>query len=158
MHDGPPCACQGARPPEKRILRGSAPGRSPPARPAAMEEGTHPDPSRTRKLSPPSPMVLRRKAVGEQDAAGRTGGLRFRGPLESERPAREGGFSAFPGEFPIAPACPAGFLLSRGSSIRGPPTRRAFCYPGGSRAGPSWVLLVPRSLRIRCLVERNLRP
>ena len=40
-----------------------------------MEEGTHPDPFRTRKLSPPSPMVLRRKAVGEQDAAGLTGGF-----------------------------------------------------------------------------------
>ena len=50
-------------------------GENPPARPAAMEEGTHPDPFRTRKLSPPSPMVLRRKAVGEQDAAGLTGGF-----------------------------------------------------------------------------------
>ncbi len=44
-----------------------------------MEEGIHPDPFRTRKLSPPSPMVLRRKAVGEQDTAGLIKGLFFYG-------------------------------------------------------------------------------
>ena len=48
----PLCACQGAR--SRREPIGE-----PPVRPAAMEEGTHPDPSRTRKLSLPSPMVLR---------------------------------------------------------------------------------------------------
>ena len=67
-------------------------GGQPPVRPAAMEEGTHPDPSRTRKLSLPSPMVLRRQAVGEQDAAGRTGGF----SIALAGPARAGPFS-FPG-------------------------------------------------------------
>jgi hypothetical protein len=71
--------CAPASSPDSAVrLPGRRPGRlpgQPPARPAAMEEGTHPDPSRTRKLSPPSPMVLRRKAVGEQDAAGLAGGF-----------------------------------------------------------------------------------
>ena len=41
-----------------------------------MEEGAHPDPFRTRQLSPPSPRVLQRKAAGGKDAAAPTGGSR----------------------------------------------------------------------------------
>ena len=40
-----------------------------PCWPAAMAGEAHPVPSRTRKLSPLAPMVLRRKSVGEQGAA-----------------------------------------------------------------------------------------
>ena len=44
-----------------------------PRRPAAMAGEAHPVPSRTRKLSPRAPMVLRSESVGEQDAAGHQG-------------------------------------------------------------------------------------
>lgn len=65
-----------------------------PRRPAAMAGEAHPVPSRTRKLSPRAPIVLRGKPVGDQDAAGRLGafspggaprrarGPFFRGPVE----------------------------------------------------------------------------
>ena len=38
-----------------------------------MAGEVHPVPFRTRKLSPPAPMVLRRKSVGEQDVADQRG-------------------------------------------------------------------------------------
>ena len=62
-----------------------------------MEEGPYPVPFRTRQSSPPSPMVLRRKSVGEQDAAGLPAGdapplerrAKRRGaPLGAPRPFR----------------------------------------------------------------------
>ena len=72
-----------------------------PWRPAAMAGEAHPVPSRTRKLSPRAPMVLRSKSVGEQDAAGHQGAFcqgrppprARRGPFRvSRRPAcRAGG-------------------------------------------------------------------
>ena len=59
-----------------------------PRRPAAMAGEAHPVPSRTRKLSPRAPIVLRVKPVGDQDAAGRLGAFspggaprRARGPF-----------------------------------------------------------------------------
>ena len=82
----PLCACQGAS-----AASAGTRGENPPARPAAMEEGTHPDPFRTRKLSPPSPMVLRRKAVGEQDAAGLAGGFSAEAAGDGSRGGRASG-------------------------------------------------------------------
>src|SRR2546430_17618555 len=45
--------------------------------PAVIAEGKHPFPSRTRPLSPPAPMVLHGRRVGEQAAAG---SIRKQGP------------------------------------------------------------------------------
>ena len=56
-----------------------------PRRPAAMAGEAHPVPSRTRKLSPRAPIVLRGEPVGDQDAAGRLGAF---SPLEGPRAGR----------------------------------------------------------------------
>src|SRR5690606_35753336 len=48
--------------------------------PVAMSEGSHPFPSRTRKLSPPEPMVLHGKPCGR---VGRRRAYFERSPLES---------------------------------------------------------------------------
>ncbi len=68
----------GGRPPRRQNA---------PRRPAAMAGEAHPVPSRTRKLSPRAPIVLRVQPVGDQDAAGRLGAFspggaprRARGP------------------------------------------------------------------------------
>ena len=58
------CGPEGAAEPP----RGNAPSWS-----AAMAGEAHPVPSRTRKLSPRAPMVLRSQSVGEQDAADQLG-------------------------------------------------------------------------------------
>ena len=50
-----------------------APQENAPCWPAAMAGEAHPVPSRTRKLSPLAPMVLRSESVGEQDAAAQQG-------------------------------------------------------------------------------------
>ena len=47
---------------------------------AAMAGEAHPVPSRTRKLSPRAPMVLRSQSVGEQDAADQPGAFSRPGP------------------------------------------------------------------------------
>ena len=56
--------------------RQGASRREPPVGPATTEAGAHPVPFRTRKLSPPSPRVLRGKPAGGQGVAGPTGGSR----------------------------------------------------------------------------------
>ena len=56
-----------------------------PRRPAAMAGEAHPVPSRTRKLSPRAPIVLRVQPVGDQDAAGRLGAF---SPQEGPRAER----------------------------------------------------------------------
>ena len=50
-----------------------------------MAGEAHPVPSRTRKLSPRAPMVLRSKSVGEQDAAGHQGAFCQGRPPPRER-------------------------------------------------------------------------
>ena len=50
-----------------------------------MAGEAHPDPSRTRKLSPRAPMVLRSQSVGEQDAAGHQGAFCQGRPPPRER-------------------------------------------------------------------------
>ena len=55
---------------------------------AAMAGEVHPVPFRTRKLSPPAPMVLRSQSVGEQDAADQQGAFSCR----ETSGAREGPF------------------------------------------------------------------
>ena len=76
-----------------------------PRRPAAMAGEAHPVPSRTRKLSPRAPIVLRGKPVGDQDAAGRLGAFspggaprRARGPFFY---ASGADLSLLPDRFPI---------------------------------------------------------
>ena len=60
-----------------------------------MAGEAHPVPSRTRKLSPRAPMVLRGKPVGEQDVADRR--RAFRRKHRGEAPRREArGLLAFP--------------------------------------------------------------
>ncbi len=54
-----------------RARSGGTRRRNAPGRPAAMAGEAHPVPSRTRKLSPRAPIVLRVEPVGDQDAAGR---------------------------------------------------------------------------------------
>ena len=56
--------------------------------PAAMAGEAHPVPSRTRKLSPLAPMVLRRKSVGEQGAAVHQGAFACLALSEPGRPPR----------------------------------------------------------------------
>ena len=71
------CGPQGAAEPPRR--------QNAPRRPAAMAGEAHPVPSRTRKLSPRAPIVLRVKPVGDQDAAGRLGAF---SPQEGPRAER----------------------------------------------------------------------
>lgn len=71
-----------------------------PWRPAAMAGEAHPVPSRTRKLSPRAPMVLRSKSVGEQDAAGHQGAF-----CQGRPPPRE---RRGPPRVSRRPACRAG--------------------------------------------------
>src|SRR5690349_24730504 len=59
----------------------------------AISVGSHPFPSRTRKLSPPEPMVLHRKRCG------RVGRRR----IFFEKPAQPAGFSFFCGTLPGFP-------------------------------------------------------
>ena len=70
------CGPQGAAEPPRR--------QNAPRRPAAMAGEAHPVPSRTRKLSPRAPIVLRVKPVGDQDAAGRLGAF---SPQEGPAPS-----------------------------------------------------------------------
>ena len=70
-----------------------------PRRPAAMAGEAHPVPSRTRKLSPRAPIVLRGKPVGDQDAAGRLGAF---SPGGAPRRARGPSFFAYGGSSPLS--------------------------------------------------------
>ena len=66
-----------------------------------MEEGAHPDPFRTRQLSPPSPRVLQRKAAGGQGVALAEGAFLFaRAAAEAGR--ARGGI--------VSPAGPSAFM------------------------------------------------
>ena len=80
-----------------------------PWRPAAMAGEAHPVPSRTRKLSPRAPMVLRSKSVGEQDAAGHQGAF-----CQGRPPPRE---RRGPSRVSRRPACRAG---GAGGRVRPP--------------------------------------
>ena len=71
------CGPQGTAGPPRR--------QNAPRRPAAMAGEAHPVPSRTRKLSPRAPIVLRVQPVGDQDAAGRLGAF---SPGGAQRRAR----------------------------------------------------------------------
>ena len=91
------CGPQGTAAPPRR--------QNAPRRPAAMAGEAHPVPSRTRKLSPRAPIVLRVKPVGDQDAAGRLGAFspggaprRARGPFSY---APGAGLLLLPDRFPI---------------------------------------------------------
>lgn len=64
-----------------------------------MAGEVHPVPSRTRKLSPPAPMVLRSQSVGEQDVADQRGAF--------SRGRRPGGHVDPPGDFFLASLSPA---------------------------------------------------
>lgn len=70
-----------------------------------MAGEAHPVPSRTRKLSPRAPMVLRRKSVGEQDAAGHQGAF-----CQGRPPPRE---RRGPSRVSRRPACRAGGARGR---------------------------------------------
>ncbi len=65
-----------------------------------MAGEAHPVPSRTRKLSPRAPIVLRSKSVGEQDAAGHQGAFCQGRPPQRERRG--------PPRISRRPACRAG--------------------------------------------------
>lgn len=73
------CGPQGTAAPPRR--------QNAPRRPAAMAGEAHPVPSRTRKLSPRAPIVLRVEPVGDQDAAGRLGAFSPREGPRAERGA-----------------------------------------------------------------------
>lgn len=64
-----------------------------------MAGEVHPVPSRTRKLSPPAPMVLRSQSVGEQDVADQRGAFLCR--------RRPGGRAGPPGDIFLASLSPA---------------------------------------------------
>ena len=84
-----------------------------PRRPAAMAGEAHPVPSRTRKLSPRAPIVLRVQPVGDQDAAGRLGAF---SPREGPRAERG------------APLFCAGVLVDLSGSYSFSGVRPIFCY------------------------------
>jgi hypothetical protein len=73
-------------------------GRMPHGVSVALAEGSHPVPSRTRKLSPPAPMVLPGKLGGRvgrrrsifADAAPYRGGVRISGLFRPDLPGRPG--------------------------------------------------------------------
>src|SRR4051794_26034631 len=101
---------------------------------AALPEGIHPIPSRTRKLSPPGPMVLHGRPCGR---VGR------RRPLESPRPEWPGAF-AFLGHLIVAERRPLPRRPGRGLThvavpgAVGPRPRRATLRrrdPRAARAG-----------------------
>ena len=131
-----------------------------------MAGEVHPVPFRTRKLSPPAPMVLRSKSVGEQDVADQRGAFsRSEGGRPRAGPppfaVRGPWHAAASGLCPVAsPSCPAAarrlnsiefgrpgpssFILCRGAA-RSRPLRWA--GPGGpslrwaGRGGPARIAL-----------------
>ena len=110
------CGPQGTAAPPRR--------QNAPRRPAAMAGEAHPVPSRTRKLSPRAPIVLRVQPVGDQDAAGRLGAF---SPQEGPRAERGAPFLLRLAPRPHALAAPG-------------PGRGPFVRHGGRRCPPYGLL------------------
>ena len=89
-----------------------------------MAGEVHPVPSRTRKLSPPAPMVLRSQSVGEQDVADQRGAFLCR--------RRPGGRAGPPGDVFLASLSPA----RRRLFVRRP----SLCARAPGRARSTWGL------------------
>ena len=104
---------------------------------ATMAGEAHPVPSRTRKLSPRAPMVLRGQPVGEQDVADQRRAFPHRGPP----PARRGRGAS---------------RVARGA--RGPVWRFRGAADSGPR-GPGWgvyLLLARRHARSAANLENRI--
>ena len=105
-----------------------APAENAPCWPAAMAGEAHPVPSRTRKLSPLAPMVLRMSPWESRTPPPNKGRFRFRGPLAH---VARGGLSVCAGGACRAPAR-AAMSVSRHARTARRPALRAAPSIGGS--------------------------
>ena len=110
-------------------------------RSAAMAGEAHPDPSRTRKLSPRAPMVLRGQPVGEQDAADQRRAFRERARCPGETTPGAGPSFVSRGRWrPLGPRAPWR-AFGRARPLPPGPWRagrpRASGHPGRSRRAPT---------------------
>ena len=113
-----------------------------------MAGEVHPVPFRTRKLSPPAPMVLRSKSVGEQDVADQRGAFYVDSPSAAWRAGRPPSLCVGHGMRPrlaYTPSPPRDALPSRPAAAR-----RLNSIEFG-RPGPSFFILCRGAARSRPL-------